>query len=90
MAERVLNALIDEHIALLAEAREARDHWKQHAADLSKWLSDAQDDNADLLAALEAITDRFEETLCATHATRTDRQEIKEARAAIAKARDNG
>ena len=44
--------LIEEHVNLLQEARRERDHWKQHAADLSKWLSDEQDLNTDLLAAL--------------------------------------
>ena len=42
----------------------------------------------ELLAALEEITDRFEATLEAAHATSTDRQEIKAARAAITKAKE--
>jgi len=37
-----------------------------------------------LAEVLESITDRFEDCLEATHATRTDRMEIREARAAIA------
>ena len=39
---------------------------------------------ARLAEVLESITDRFEDCLEATHVTRTDRMEIREARAAIA------
>ncbi len=47
--------------------------------------------NAELVEALEAVTERFEGALDSTiHATRGDRQDIRQARAALVKARKEG
>lgn len=60
-------SLVDEHIAMLQEARRERDHHKQNASDYAEALSKEQAVNADLLAALEGahqyvVAWRFEYT----------------------------
>lgn len=78
-------ALIDQHIALLAEARRERDHHKQNASDYAEALSAEQAINADLLAALEAICDRAIGN--STGSFTIGIGHIKHARAIIAKAK---
>lgn len=56
MAEPELDKLVDEHIALLAEARAERDHYRQLSGDYLSSLRQQQEINIDLLAALENAT----------------------------------
>lgn len=51
--------LVDEAMALLAEARSERDRAKQHAADLQQALTDEQLLSAELLEALRRIERRL-------------------------------
>lgn len=52
-----LKVLVDEHIALLEEARRERDHHKQNASDLGEALTAEQLLNAELVEALEEAAD---------------------------------
>lgn len=87
MAEPTLNALVDEHIALLAGARQERDQHKQQVVDLSHALLHEQMANADLVAALETAPAPVSNP-SPTYIDRWERWFIDVRLRAIAKAKD--
>lgn len=82
----LVDELITEIEALRERVAELAERLDRQSLNHFQKLEAAEAMNKELADTLEDMTDRFEAALEATHATRTDRQYIKEARATFKKA----